>query len=260
MRRRCFCQGCGWLVGSWLAASLSAAPAFAEERRTEVEISQRYEWVDSGFADWQAQRLDWQTGQPGAITWYGAALRERRYALWDQGVELGAAVPLGDDWVLQPEVGSAFSPDFLPDWYADLRLQRRLTAGFVGSTSLRHTEYVDSRVDRLALGIERYWGAWRMAYTLNVSDVQGAGTPVGHAVALDHYYGERSVVGLRAGLGREEEVVRDGEVTVSSVAAFAVRGRHWFHPEWAINWELGALSQGDIHDRYGMQLGLRHAF
>ncbi|MBD3895129.1 YaiO family outer membrane beta-barrel protein [Halomonas sp. ML-15] len=232
----------------------------AEERRLEGEISYRYESLDSGFDDWQTQRLDLQSSRPGETTWYGAALRERRFGIWDEGLELGAAVPLDGNWVLQPEVGRTFDADFLPEWYADLRLQRRLSQGFVGSASVRRTQYDASRVDRLALGAERYWGNWRAAYTLNVSEVQGAGNPVGHAVALDHYYHERSVIGVRASAGQEEEGVPGGEVVTSDVTSFTVRGRHWLDTNWALSWELGTLSQGDLYDRHGIQLGVRRAF
>ncbi|SDL69669.1 outer membrane protein, YaiO family [Franzmannia pantelleriensis] len=243
-----------------LALLLIGAEAVAEERRLEGEISYRYDSLDSGFDDWQTQRLDLQSTRPGDTTWYGAALRERRFGTWDEGLELGAAVPLDDNWVLQPEVGRTFGADFLPEWYADLRLQRRLPQGFVGSASLRRTRYDASRVDRLALGAERYWGNWRAAYTLNVSDVQGAGNPVGHAVALDRYYQERSVIGVRASVGREEEGLPGGRVVTSDVTALAVRGRHWLDDDWAVSWELGSLSQGDLYDRHGIQLGVRHAF
>ncbi|MBB3331094.1 YaiO family outer membrane protein [Halomonas campaniensis] len=247
----CLLMGLGLVV---------AQPAAAEPRRLEVELSQRFDQLDSGFSNWQGQRLELQSTRPDAPTWYGAATRDRRYGERDEGVELGAALPLDADWVLQPEAGRTFGADFLPRWYADLRLQRRLPHGLVGALSLRRTEYEASRVDRLALGMERYWGPWRAGYTLNVSDVSSAGTPVGHALALDHYYGERSVIGLRASLGREEEGLPGGEVVTSEVTAVALRGRHWWRPDWALSWEVGTLSQGDLYDRHGVQLGIRHAF
>lgn len=244
-----------------LALGLPLAQASeGEPRRLEVEASHRIDRLDSGFSNWEGQRLEFQSTRPGDPTWYGAATRDRRYGERDEGVELGAALPLDANWVLQPEAGRTFGADFLPRWYADLRLQRRLPQGFVGAASLRRTEYDASRVDRLALGAERYWGPWRAGYTLNVSDVSGAGTPVGHALALDHYYGGRSVVGLRASLGREQEGLPGGEVVTSSVSALALRGRHWWRPDWAVSWEVGTLSQGDLYDRHGIQLGLRHAF
>ncbi|NDL69229.1 YaiO family outer membrane beta-barrel protein [Vreelandella alkaliphila] len=250
----------GWLLGLCVLALTAAPLAAASDARTEMEVSQRYEHLDSGFSSWQAQRLDAEHRTAAGLTWYGAALRERRYGEWDEGVEAGAAIPLGQYWVIQPEMGKAFDAGFLPSWYADLRIQRLLADGWLGHASLRRTQYDDSQVDRLALGGERYWGNWRGAYTLNISDVEGAGTPVGHALALDHYYNDLSFVGMRASIGREEEGLPDGKVFTSSVSSFGVRGRHWLDAHWAVAWDLDWLSQGDIYNRYGIQLGIRRAF
>lgn len=245
----------------FLTLALAMAPfAVADERRTELEISQRYEYLDSGFSAWQAQRLDVQTRTEEGVTWYGAALRERRYGGWDEGVEAGAAIPIGDYWVVQPEAALSFDADFLPSWYADLRVQRVLPEGWVANASLRRTQYEDSQVDRLALGTERYWGNWRGAYTLNISDVDGAGTPIGHAVALDRYYNDTSFIGIRGNVGREEETLPNGNVFTTSVSGLGLRGRHWLDGDWAVAWDLGWLSQGDIYNRYGVQVGIRRAF
>ncbi|MGQ4877142.1 YaiO family outer membrane beta-barrel protein [Billgrantia sp. LNSP4103-1] len=248
------------VLGSVLALCAYPFTAVSQERRTEAEVSQRYDTLDNGYDDWLAQRLELQSARPGAAGWYGEFLRERRYRTWDEGFLAGLAIPLGEEWVVQPEFGRNFSADFLPDWHVDLRVQRAFIDGYVGSVSVRRTRYEASQVDRLALGLERYWGNWRGAYTLNASKVASGGTPVGHALALDYYYGERSVVGMRAAIGREEEGLPDGRVVTTEVESLALRGRHWFQPEWAVTWEVGALSQGELYDRYGIQLGLRHAF
>ncbi|MEC9482517.1 MAG: YaiO family outer membrane beta-barrel protein, partial [Halomonas sp.] len=234
--------------------------AVAPTRRTELELSTRHDWLDSGYDDWQAQRLDFVTSQPQGMAWYGALQRERRFGTWDHGASLGAVIPLNEVWAIQPEVGVTPGAAFQARWHADLRVQRRLPQGFVGGASLRRTQYEDSRVDRLALGIERYWADWRAGYTLNVSDVENAGTPVGHNLNLDYYYAGPSHVGLRTTLGREEESLGGDRVIASDVASVALRGRHWFTPRWAASWELGFLDQGDFYQRQWLQLGLRHAF
>ena len=162
--------------------------AAATKRRHELEISARQDWLDSGFDNWRSQRLDYTSTRPESLGWYGALLREQRFGEWDEGVEAGAVIPLDDNWTLQPEVGYQPSPYFLPEWHADLRLQRRLADGYLGAVSVRRTEYEATRVDRLALSAERYWNAWRAGYTLNVTDVANAGTPIGHDLALDYYY------------------------------------------------------------------------
>jgi YaiO family outer membrane protein len=229
------------------------------QRRHELELSARQDWLDNGFDNWRRQRLDYSSTQPEGLGWYGALLREQRFGEWDEGVEAGAVVALDKNWTLQPEVGFQPSPYFLPEWYADLRLQRRLPHGFLGAASVRRTHYETTRVDRLALNAERYWGAWRAGYTLNITDVANAGTPIGHDVALDYFYGGLSYAGLRLTAG-EEEAVEEQQLITSDVRAISLQGRHWLDSRWALTWEVGHHEQGDYYTRRWLQLGLRHAF
>ncbi|WP_217475749.1 YaiO family outer membrane beta-barrel protein [Stutzerimonas stutzeri] len=237
-------------------APAAIAPA---QRRHELELSLRQDWLDSGFDNWRSQRLDYASTQPEGLGWYGALLNEERFGERDQGVEAGMVVALDDNWTLQPEVGYQPSPYFLPEWHADLRLQRRLPAGFLGAVSVRRTEYDTTRVDRLALSAERYWNAWRAGYTLNVTDVANAGTPIGHDLALDYYYAGLSYAGLRLTVG-EEEAVEQQRLITSDVRAISLQGRHWLDSRWALTWEVGQHRQGDYYTRRWLQLGLRHAF
>ena len=229
------------------------------QRRHELELSARQDWLDSGFDNWRSQRLDYASTQPEGLGWYGALVNEQRFGERDQGVEAGAVVALDDNWTLQPEVGYQPSPYFLPEWHADVRLQRRLPAGFLGAVSVRRTEYETTRVDRLALSGERYWNSWRAGYTLNVTDVANAGTPIGHDLALDYYYAGLSYAGLRLTVG-EEEAVEEQQLITSDVRAISLQGRHWLDSRWALSWEVGQHRQGDYYTRRWLQLGLRHAF
>lgn len=245
-------------VPSTAAAPVPVVDA-ATRRRHELEISARQDWLDSGFDNWRSQRLDYASMKPESLGWYGALTREQRFGEWDEGVEAGAVIALDENWTLQPEVGYQPSPYFLPEWHADLRLQRRLPDGYLGAVNVRRTEYETTRVDRLALSAERYWNAWRAGYTLNVTDVANAGTPIGHDLALDYYYQGLSYAGLRLTVG-EEEAVEEQQLITSDVRAISLQGRHWFDSRWALSWEIGHHQQGSYYDRQWLQLGLRHAF
>jgi len=245
-------------VPSTAAAPVPVVDA-ATRRRHELEISARQDWLDSGFDNWRSQRLDYASTKPESLGWYGALTREQRFGEWDEGVEAGAVIALDENWTLQSEVGYQPSPYFLPEWHADLRLQRRLPDGYLGAVNVRRTEYETTRVDRLALSVERYWNAWRAGYTLNVTDVANAGTPIGHDLALDYYYQGLSYAGLRLTVG-EEEAVEEQQLITSDVRAISLQGRHWFDSRWALSWEIGHHQQGSYYDRQWLQLGLRHAF
>lgn len=240
-------------------AAVTPAASAPAQRRHELELSARQDWLDSGFDNWRSQRLDYASTQPEGLGWYGALLREQRFGEWDQGVEAGAVIPLDEHWTLQSEIGYQPSPYFLPEWHADVRLQRSLPAGFLGAASIRRTEYETTRVDRLALAAERYWHSWRAGYTLNITDVANAGTPIGHDLALDYYYAGLNYAGLRLTVG-EEEAVEEQQLITSDVRAISLQGRHWLDRSWALTWEVGHHRQGDYYTRRWLQLGVRHAF
>ena len=229
------------------------------DRRHQLEFSVRHDWLDNDSSDWRRQRLDYFASQRDGVAWYGALLREQRFEEWDEGFEAGAVVALDPLWNLQSEIGYQFSPFFSPRWYADLRLQRSLPQGFLAAASVRRTDYATSQVDRLALSAERYWNNWRGGYTLNISDVSNAGTPIGHSASLDYYYSGLSYFGLRVTLG-EEEAVEGSQLFTSSVRAVGLQGRHWVSARWALSWEFGTVKQGDYYTRRGAQIGIRHAF
>jgi tetratricopeptide (TPR) repeat protein len=63
----------------------TAPPASAPaQRRHELELSARQDWLDSSFDNWRSQRLDYASTQPEGLGWYGALLREQRFGEWDQ--------------------------------------------------------------------------------------------------------------------------------------------------------------------------------
>lgn len=247
----------GAAAGAAGATATAAAPAPAARERT-LEYSARHEWLNQGLVDWRTQRLDFTATARGRVGGYGALVDERRFGLRDHGLEAGLVLPLGAAWTLQPEAGRYPGADFVPRWYADLRLQRVFAHGWVGAASVRRSDYRDTRVERLALAAERYVGAWRGGYTLNLTEVDGR-TLAGHGLALDRYYGQRSVVGVRVTLGREE-ALQGTDVVASDIQGFGVSGRHWFAPRWALHWDAGLLRQGDLYTRRGLTLGLQHAF
>lgn len=219
-----------------------------------VGLSARNEWLDRGLDDWRAVRVDVASVPRDALGWYGALNHERRFGLYDTGVEIGLVAPFGDGWTLQAEIGGAPGAEFLPRGYGDLRLQRVLDGGWVLGASVRHTAYRDTDVDRLALSAEKYLGNWRAAYTLGLADADGERL-VGHGVALDRYYGERSVIGVHASTG-EDTGLQGVEVITSDVDALWLQGRHELGPTWALQWSAGALRQGDLYERRWLQLGL----
>ncbi|BDU16563.1 YaiO family outer membrane beta-barrel protein [Lysobacter auxotrophicus] len=228
------------------------------ERRRTVSFSARHDWLDGAYDDWTGVRLDASRTQRGALGGYAALTGDRRFALDDAGIEAGLLVPMGETWLLQPEVGVVPDADFLPRYYADLRVQHTFTHGWIGSASLRTSDYPDTRVDRLAVSVERYWSAWRAAYTFNLTRLRDTHSP-GHDVRLARAYGDGSEVGVQLVFGREAAIVESG-VVASDVSGALLFGRHVFAQRWSWLWNVGVIDQGDLYTRRGIGIGLERRF
>jgi YaiO family outer membrane protein len=237
--------------------SAGSIPAPAPRDRRSVAVSARRDRLDRGLDDWTSLRLDAVSIPLEGTGAYGALVSERRFGLRDAGVEAGAVVRFAEGWTFQPEVGVVGGAEFLPRHYVDLRLQRDFGAGWVGGASLRHSDFRDVDVQRLALGIERYAGTWRMGYTLSIARLEGRHT-TGHDVRLVRAYGERSEIGLQLGTGREAALVGTS-VLASDVRAATLFGRHALG-DWAVLWNAGRVQQGDFYTREGVGLGLERRF
>ncbi|TWI04574.1 YaiO family outer membrane protein [Luteimonas cucumeris] len=234
-----------------------AAP-LPQQRYRSIAFSARRDWLDGTYDDWANLRFDVADTQAGRVGAYGALVGDRRFGMNDQGIEAGLIVPLTATWTLQPEIGLVSDADFLPRYYADLRVQRVFANGWIGAASLRTSDYPDGRVDRLALGAERYWGVWRAAYTFNLTRLHGSDSP-GHDLRLARAYGDRNETGLQIAFGREAALAGTG-VVVSDVRALILFGRHVLAGNWSLLWNMGIVDQGDLYTRRSLGLGLERRF
>lgn len=223
-----------------------------------IALVGHYDALDNGLQDWSGARLEFGNTARKRSGIYGALVEERRFGEEDTGAELGAALAFGDGWTFQPELSFAPGSHFLPRNSLDLRLTRELGGGWVGSGSVGRRHYRDADVDRAALQVERYVGAWRWSYQLNLARLRGHDS-AGHDFRLAREYGERSEIGVLAALGHEPTVLGSAVVT-TNVRAFGVFGRHALDPHWALLWNAGSVRQGDFYTRHGVILGIERRF
>ena len=124
------------------------------------------------------------------------------------------------------------------------------------SGALRRSHYPTDRVDRASFDVERYVGAWRLAYGHDVARLDGASLG-SHEVAVDRYHGERNVIGIRLNTGKDASRRPDGRLLATDVRAAWVRGTQWVSPAWAFDWAVGVVDQHAAYDRSWVQVGIR---
>lgn len=258
MKRACVVLPLVLATASPTLHAQSAEPAAAADPWHRIALVGSHETLDHGLRDWSGARLEFGNTARRRSGVYGALVEERRFGEEDTGIEAGAALAFGDGWTFQPELAIAPGSHFLPHNAIDLRLTRELGGGWVGSGSIGHRHYRDADVDRASLGIERYVGAWRWSYQLNLARLNGRDS-AGQDLRLAREYGERSEIGVLAAFGQEPTALGSRVVT-TNVRALGVFGRHAFNPHWALLWNAGSVRQGDFYTRHGVVLGIERRF
>lgn len=247
-------------ISAALLASLMIPPAVAGDREAEAGAS--YEHLTNDKPDWRSVYVDaLQTFAPRQSL-YGTIRETERFDLRDFELSAGYAHPFGAKWTAVVEASYSPDHDVLAENSEFAQLYWAPGAGWVLNAAARFSSYTDSDSRVLTAGIERYFGHCRAGYTYYDGKPENAESAPSHRVSFDYYYfDDRSRVGVAISWGREVENVGPptGLIT-SDVRSISIVGRHWFTPDWAIAWEIGAHEQGDLYRRTGGRLGLRHRF
>ena len=256
--------GAGVIAGEVSKDATPAEPATrngaAGRRRPEFELGFSSENLSNGYADWGSIYLHGfhRLGERRVV--YGTLREIRRFGLTDNEVQGGFTYPLGETWTVQLEASLSPTHDVLPSYSVLGQLQKNLAHGWNLQAGIRHSEYTKFNTDIAILTAERYWNSFRGAYSLYLGRLDGGGTAPNHVVQFDYYYGERNSIGVLVANGREIADLGPSGALITDVRSYALRGRHWIGPDWAISFEVLHHEQVGLYTRQGAQIGLRRAF
>lgn len=238
------------------ALALVAAPAVA----LELEVGAGHEDLSRGLADWRSVYLTGEHRFGERRSLFAGWRETERFGQDDHEAAAGFALPLDERWTLASDATASPSHRVLAKWSLGLDLNRRLDDGWGLSFGGRHTAYASADTDRVSLGVERYFGAYRVAWVGSSTHLSGASWSTAQRLQLSRYYAAASSVGVSLGHGREAENLPPRGVVTSTVDVLALVGRHWLDRDWALSYEATLLDQGDFYRRRGLQLGVRRAF
>jgi YaiO family outer membrane protein len=237
--------------------SARTVPAKKIDPETVVELGASYEFVNKGRPDWQTYYWSinhkFSTGQ----VLYGTASAVRRFETTDPNFMIGYVQPLGESkrWIATFEAGGSPNHQILPTTSFYGQVERILPKGWIARAGLRNNRYLSDTLNMGVLGAERYFKAYRAAYTLYVAHLNGKGTALSHAFQGSYYYGERNSVGAGFAFGQEIESVPGGLVK-TDVLDFSLTGRHWMTNKWGLSYVAVWHRQGELYTRSGAQIGL----
>jgi YaiO family outer membrane protein len=234
------------------------APALA----TDLEIAYTEEFLTNGYSNWRSLGLGaaWRLDERALLA---VSARElQRFDLHDLDLGASASGPLGDSWVLGGEATASPTHRFTALVSGALHLQYAIGWGLVGSAGVKWARFANEAgashpvIGRM--GVEYYWGAFRVGWTGFLSTVSGAWSASQRATG-DFFYGDGGRVGVGLSMGRELESV-GGRVVMTDVLGAVVAGRHDVDAAWSLLWEVGVQRQGGLYTRTGATLGIRRRF
>lgn len=242
-----------------LAPALTFAPT-GPAHALELEAGATHESLSRGRSDWQSAYLEAEHRFDEGRLVYAALRTTERFDRDDSDWLGGLYHQLDAAWTLNAEVGGSPTHRVLPEYTAALNLHRKFDQGWGLGFGGRLTAYAAADTNTATLSVERYFGAYRAAYTFTTTHLEGASSAPGHRLQLNRYYGERNTVGIMISRGDEVENIPPGGIVETEVEALALTGRHWLDRDWAVSYEILRHEQGELYRRHGLRLGLRRAF
>ena len=240
----------------------AAAPAAATRGRGRVTMSLRQEHTLTERDDtWRERGVGVEYAWSRRALLGGHALRSRRFGVSDTLFEFYGAMPLSEHVTLSGRGYYSPTRRVRVHHAAIGGLSLALSHGFVIGAEGGRLKYDSGPSDMLAGTVERYFSAYRLAYTL--SAVQPAGGPwsPGHRFSAGWYYGQDSRMNLSGGFGREtDESVLGAPLLRFDTWNVGVNGRHWLTPHVAFDYAVGYTGlespRGNHLDRTSIYVGI----
>jgi YaiO family outer membrane protein len=248
--------------GSTEAAHAGQATAAEGSWHTEAEAGVQYETLSNGYGPWRDGFLTISRSGTQHRAWFASMRDTTRFALRDQIVGGGVAHPFWKGATASAALELSPSHQVAASWSLAGRVDAPLGGGWVANAGVQHRHYDIASVDLVTAGAERYFTAYRAAYSAYVAHLGGGGTAVSHAAQLDRYYGREQGSMIRVILSAGDELERIGPAAIlrTSVRAVSLSGRHWVSSRWAVVYAAGVHEQGPLYTRRGVTAGLRVRF
>jgi YaiO family outer membrane protein len=252
-------------VSAWAQPAVVTAPMHAVsddgiKLRSSLELGHTRETLSTNPYAWEdtyAQYVHQFAPRTVAI---GRITASSRFGLDDTTALAAGYLPLSEKTTLFMEASLSPTHRVLPLHTLHAQFNRALADGWGIQGGWKHLTYNNTAVEVLDLTVERYFGAFRAAWTITPSRSTTAGSASAQRLQLGYYYGDGNAVQLLVASGREV----DKPSAVDSVIATDVRnvslfGQHALSPAWVLVYGLGYTEQGATV-RKAVNAGLRFRY
>lgn len=245
-------------------AAVATAPVVSEtqpESQNNLEVGGSYEKLDNRYDSWNSAYFGGAHYFSKRSSVYGRMTQSDRFNMQDISLLAGLTYPVSERWTFSLETDDSPTYQFLPQWSLQGSAHYKMDYGFGALFSFRHASYREQYNDTGSVGLERYWGNFRFAYTLYISQLQAAPEPTfSHLGQASYFYSENDYVGIAISGGQSAVRLDPSRISNADVSSYSLLGRHNLTPEWALVYELSLNLQGTSYTRRGASFGLRYAF
>ncbi len=236
-------------------------------READRTVSRKYRWefgasreqLDNDAPDWEQAnvRLGRNLTEKTLVTLSASTFS--RFGMTDTQFGSGVSLDVGANWTVIGGFAVSSSPNFLPEIAIDLWLSRRFEHGWVGGTRWRRRDYEDASVDSFGLITERYFGKYRIAYSLDSARLSSEQAIV-HVLTANFYANSGSQLGVILAAGEEVEIIGPGQLLKTDVDSIALTGRHPINEHLGFGWQLATHRQGQFYRRNAIGISLSGGF
>jgi YaiO family outer membrane protein len=223
----------------------------------DVEAGVSVEHLSKGFGSWREAYLSASKKFRSGQAVYGIYRRTQRSGQNDSEMTVGLYQPIDKRWTIFVEGSASPKHRILPIFSTLLQIEHSFNKGWGAQVGWRHTQFNTAHTNTGIFTAERYFSAYRAAYTLHLTNLAGVGTTAAHRFQLTRYYSEKNSVSISFAAGPEVEDL-GRRILRTGVQSIAFGGRHWVSQHLAVMYNYGFTRQGSIYTRQGFNFGIQY--
>lgn len=208
-----------------------------------------HEDLDNGLPSWGRQFVELSRHANDRQSYRVGIARDTRFDNSDFSIAVGADMRLESAWSTGIDLSMSGAANFQPKLGYSAYIGRSLREGWALNLRYRRREYDSATVGSSIATVEKYIGAFRLAYAIGLSRLHGATTSTSHSATANWYYSDHSSVSVNFSAGEEAEAIGNNRVLQTDVHGVSVSGRREFTDRVGLRWWLGLHEQGDFYRR-----------
>ena len=163
-----------------------------------------------------------------------------RFGLIDNTVSAESYLPVNENNLLYAEIRYSGSHNVLPELSAHLQLAHSFRNGWGFIGGYKRVEYTESGVNLFDLGLEYYFGNYRVAYTSVISDSDTAGNALSHRFQAGYTFNSLSNIQLAVTTGAEvEKPVNARSIIKTDFTNISLWGEYRLNSNWTFIYAAG---------------------